>query len=209
MQILKFFTKKNSKQKLRKSLFSKFPQISRKKTAKILKSLRLSFSLHLNRALKICFLFFVFCYLFLNLHTLLFPANENLDQTKKAVLNSPFQSKPHEDLARTYLEAGDLKSAEKELNLAKNLFSPDRSSLEILEKDLKKAKESPSQIQHEISFWEKIIKEKPDYRDAYFQLAILSYQLGKIKKAQTYLQKTLDLDPNFEPARKLEKMLKE
>ncbi|MBL7159489.1 hypothetical protein ISS85_03365 [Candidatus Microgenomates bacterium] len=152
-------------------------------------------------------MFFVICFLFFNFHSLLFPENEALNQTKKAVLNSPFQSKPHENLARIYLEAGDLKSTEKELSLAKHLFSPDHSSLEILEEDLKKAKESPHQIDHEISFWKEIIKEKPDYRDAHFQLTILNYQLGKIQKAQTYLQKTLDLDPNFAPAKELEKLL--
>ena len=91
--------------------------------------------------------------------------------------------------------------------MAKNLFSPDQVSLKELEQDLKKAKEKPRKIRQEIEFWEEIIKEKPNYRDAYFQLAILNYQIYQKEKTLQYLQKTFELDANFEPAKKLEKLL--
>lgn len=184
-----------------------FPHISRKKTAKIFKNWQKRFFLYFNRVLKISFLLFLICYLLLNLHSSLFPENERLAKTKGVVLNNPFRSKAHESLARVYLEAGDLNSTERELWLAKNLFSPDRVSLKKLEQDLKKAKERPQEVRQEIEFWKEIIKEKSNYRDAYFQLAVLNYQIHQKEKTVKYLQKVFDLDPNFEPAKKLEKML--
>lgn len=62
-------------------------------------------------------------------------------------------------------------------------------------------------IAKDIEYWEKTIEKYKDFRDAYFQLAVLNYQLGEIEKAKSFLQKTLELDPNFEEARDLEKLL--
>lgn len=62
-------------------------------------------------------------------------------------------------------------------------------------------------IAKEIEYWEKTIEKYKDFRDAYFQLAVLNYQLGNFEKAKSFLQKTLELDPNFEAARDLEKLL--
>lgn len=58
-----------------------------------------------------------------------------------------------------------------------------------------------------ISYWQNVVIEKKGYRDGYFQLAVLWYQLGQNAKAQTYLSQALKLDPNFEEGRKLEKVL--
>lgn len=58
-----------------------------------------------------------------------------------------------------------------------------------------------------IGKWEEIINKYKDYRDGYFQLAILEYRLRNFDKAKFYLKKTLDLDPNFEKGRDFEKIL--
>ena len=58
-----------------------------------------------------------------------------------------------------------------------------------------------------IAYWQKVVTEKKDYRDGYFQLAMLWYQLGKNEQAKMYLGQALKLDPNFEEGRKLEKIL--
>lgn len=58
-----------------------------------------------------------------------------------------------------------------------------------------------------IGKWEEIINKYKDYRDGYFQLAILEYQLKDFNKAKFYLNKSLALDPNFEKGRELEKIL--
>lgn len=63
-------------------------------------------------------------------------------------------------------------------------------------------------IQEKVAFWEDVALKYTDYRDAYFQLAILEYRLGNTVKAQKYLEKTLEIDPNFEEGREFEKLLK-
>lgn len=62
-------------------------------------------------------------------------------------------------------------------------------------------------ILSDLAFWEREVKKKPDFRDAYFELALINYQLRDFDKAREYLKKTLSLDPNFERGRELEKLL--
>lgn len=57
----------------------------------------------------------------------------------------------------------------------------------------------------ERSIWKDIATKFPNYRDAYFQVAILSYRLGDRQEQELYIKKTLELDPNFQPAKNLEK----
>jgi tetratricopeptide (TPR) repeat protein len=61
-----------------------------------------------------------------------------------------------------------------------------------------------AQIAAKRSKWEEIAKHFPDYRDAYFQVALASYQLGDGKKARDTIQRVLRLDPQFAPAKALE-----
>lgn len=63
------------------------------------------------------------------------------------------------------------------------------------------------EITQKIKYLENVVLKYKDYRDGYYQLAILEYNLGNFDKAKFYLQKTLELDPNFEKGRELEKLL--
>lgn len=63
------------------------------------------------------------------------------------------------------------------------------------------------EAEHQVSYWENVVKEHPNYRDAYFTLALLEYQLGNSANARSYLDKTFYIDPNFEEGRKLERLL--
>jgi hypothetical protein len=63
------------------------------------------------------------------------------------------------------------------------------------------------QMQSKINFWKSISEKYDGYKDAYFQMAILDYQLGNISKAKLENKKALTLDPNFIDARKLEIVL--
>ncbi len=63
-------------------------------------------------------------------------------------------------------------------------------------------------IAKDIEFWQNTTQKYPDYRDAYFQLAILEYKIKNIDLAKKYVQKALELDPNFEAGEKLESVLK-
>ncbi len=62
-------------------------------------------------------------------------------------------------------------------------------------------------LQSQILKWEKINTQYPGYRDGYLRVAVLAYQVGDIAKARTYVQKTLDVDPYFNEAQILNKLL--
>jgi hypothetical protein len=62
-------------------------------------------------------------------------------------------------------------------------------------------------ILNDLVFWQNETKRTPDYRDGYFKLAILNYQLKDYGKSQEYLNKTMLLDPNFEKGKELENLL--
>ena|ERR1035437_8059056 len=63
------------------------------------------------------------------------------------------------------------------------------------------------QMQSKINFWQSIADKYEGYKDAYFQMAVLDYQLGNISKAKAENKKALILDPNFTDAIKLEEIL--
>lgn len=63
-------------------------------------------------------------------------------------------------------------------------------------------------IEGEIAKWENIAKKRPNYRDAYFELAVLTYELNRISETKYYLSKVFALDPNFEPAKEFEKKMR-
>lgn len=63
-------------------------------------------------------------------------------------------------------------------------------------------------LEEQIAKWEEVVTKRPDYRDGYLQLALLNYRLDRIYATRFYLKKVFTLDPNFEPARELEKKLR-
>lgn len=63
-------------------------------------------------------------------------------------------------------------------------------------------------LEAQVAKWQEVIAKRADFRDAYFELAILTYRLNRLAEAKYYLAKTLALDPNFQPAIELEKELK-
>ena len=61
----------------------------------------------------------------------------------------------------------------------------------------------------EIKFWEENLSKYPEYRDAYFRLATLYYEVGDFGKSESYLDRVFFLDPSFEEGKELEKLLKD
>lgn len=62
-------------------------------------------------------------------------------------------------------------------------------------------------IVSQISYWEKVVEKQKGYRDGYFILAVLQYQLRDFDKSEEYLGKVLSIDPNFSPAQDFQKVL--
>ena len=75
--------------------------------------------------------------------------------------------------------------------------------IKVQQKTERERKEIISKIQ----YWQGIVDKYSDYRDAYFQLAILEYRLKNFDKAKSYVNKSLSIDPNFEKGRELEEIL--
>jgi hypothetical protein len=46
--------------------------------------------------------------------------------------------------------------------------------------------------------WEEMVARYPDYRDGYVQLAINSLQLGDKQVAKKWMEKVMEIDPNYE-----------
>ncbi|MBI4999241.1 hypothetical protein HZB97_00535 [Candidatus Gottesmanbacteria bacterium] len=187
----------------------KFPHISRIFNATLLKGAKL-YTIAFAAAL-------LFVYIFQDLPVLkpFFPTGFlDFERMKLAVMLAPNNISSHLLLSQEYLKRGDMEAVERELLLAQNLVEPSSpnsptvlgASLSPL-KILEKIKNEPQKIRQEVSFWEKVAMEKQDYRDAYIRLAILNYQIYETERAKEYLKKALELDPNFEPAREIKKML--
>jgi len=62
-------------------------------------------------------------------------------------------------------------------------------------------------LQSQVAYWQNFVTEQKGYRDGYFMLAVLNYQLKNFEKAGEYLQKTLSIDSGFSPALDFERVL--
>ncbi len=62
-------------------------------------------------------------------------------------------------------------------------------------------------VLRQVAFWQNELKTHPNYRDAYFSLALLNFQLRDLEASRENLGKALSLDPNFEKGRELEEIL--
>lgn len=83
-----------------------------------------------------------------------------------------------------------------------------------VEKDRREAEKAKEQadtakkIENNITFWEMVVREKPNYRDGYLELTTLNYQLGRMATAREYWMKAKELDPNNETVESLGKIVK-
>lgn len=80
----------------------------------------------------------------------------------------------------------------------------------ILRENLKIEKSLESdrmKTEQELKYWKKEAQKYTDYRDLDFKIANLEYKLGHIDEARNYLKKVMEIDPNFEKGREMEKQI--
>ena len=185
--------------------FPHFPQISRSFPA----------TLYII-VLKAVVLGAVAAFLAFNLFARLPAEFTKIRQAKLAAMLSPNDFSNHLLLVQEYLGQGNMPAVERELLLAEELKTKHKTlntnsvlgaSLSPID-ILKKIKNEPQKIKNEISFWEKVVFDKPNYRDGYLQLTLLHYQIYEIDQAKEYLQKAKEIDPNFETVKKLEQIIR-
>ena len=122
---------------------------------------------------------------------------------KKQLLNNPQDLNSQLELIEIFLENHQFNEAEKMLLLV----SEKQNNNQIKKLWQQKHLTDPKDIKKLINFWEKIVAEKPNYRDGYLQLAILNYKIWQNEKAKENLKKALIIDPNFEPALALKQII--
>lgn len=79
-----------------------------------------------------------------------------------------------------------------------------------LYRNLKENRQISSQreiLLRELDYWNKFISKHNNYKDAYFQAAILEYRLRDTNQAKIYVKKGLSLDPSSPDGRKIEELL--
>lgn len=184
-----------------KNLFSQFPHIFRKITAKVKKARQKLFEIipkfrwmRFVMALGAAYLFFLI---------LPFPLTP-FEKAKLEVFARSNNLQAHLQLAKNFASVFAYKQAEKELQLAM-LIKPSKELRQNLE-DIIALQTKPDLLKQKLLLWQNVTQEKPGFRDAFFQEAIIFYQLKRFKEAKSVLQKVFELDPNFEPGRKLEKL---
>lgn len=107
-------------------------------------------------------------------------------------------------LAQEYWKVGAWQNAKRELTIAQDLWQTNRgpqansvlgtttSPLDIW--GVWQAE--PQRLARAYSWWQTVVKTKPDYRDGYIQLGTVAYQLSKFGEAKAALSRALALDPN-------------
>lgn len=108
------------------------------------------------------------------------------------LFEAPLSVPRHVDLASLLWQRGDKQEA-------RDVLGVSTTSL----KTLAKWEQEEKKIEEQYIFWQSVAASKPDYRDAYIQLAYLAYQLEKFDEARAWIAKAVTLDPNSLPVQKL------
>ncbi len=140
-------------------------------------------------------IFFILIILSLSL-----PKNQ-LQLLKESLLRNPEQKEMKLKMIENLLKENQFQASEE---ILKSIPQENESLNQLWQK---KNYADPEDVRELIKVWEEIIKDKPQYRDAYLQLAILNYKINEKGNALENLQKALEIDPNFELAKKLEAII--
>lgn len=126
-------------------------------------------------------------------------------QKNLSVLTNPQSLLPHIVLAQSAWTSGDWRAAKNELLVAQslNILGASTSPLDLLQQWEKE----PTRLGDEVSFWQQVVVNKPDYRDGFIMLAAVHYQLNNNAKATQYLETAKLLDPNNPYVKKLSDLL--
>lgn len=162
---------------------------------------------------KLVFMFTATAFLFLVFPSFLFPKNQ-FDEARTLVIKNPNDTEAHFILASEFIKNNQLQEAEKELTIIANLEQKKKSNSNVLGSDTKLQElilawqdQNPEEIRKKIVKWEQIVSDFPSFREGYLYLSYYYFKLGQKGIAEEYLQKALEIDPNYEPAKELRRSL--
>lgn len=64
-------------------------------------------------------------------------------------------------------------------------------------RNTKNTQQQTNDLQHAYEYWEAVIVDHPDYRDAHIQAALVAFQLGRTAQYYDHLKIARSLDPNY------------
>jgi hypothetical protein len=73
---------------------------------------------------------------------------------------------------------------------------------------LLEVKEQRLQARDSLSYWENVVARHPNFTDGYYNAGFYSYVIGDRVKAIKYIDGAIALDPGFEKALELEKLIR-
>jgi len=156
-------------------------------------------------------------FIFLLISGSFFYPQDEITRLKVYLLEHPSDLKANLLLAEKLLAQNQFEEAGKVLllsqklipteNLQDNKVLGESTNSSLGELWQKKHQADPQDIKKLIALWEKIIEQRPNYRDGYLQLAALNYRIWQNEKAKEYLKQALIIDPNFEETQKLLKII--
>lgn len=131
-------------------------------------------------------------------------------------LRFPVSPKAHQALAEAYWQQGYVTQAKQELLYAQDVINSTRGTTDQTVLGVSTApsdlltqwEQEPERLRRQYQFWQNVVKEKPDYRDAYIMLASIAYQVGTLNDAQASLARAQALDPNSPSIQALTTLLK-
>lgn len=128
-----------------------------------------------------------------------------------AVFVNPFSESTHETLALAMWKNSLQAAAKQELLLA-NEFAPTaekENTSRVLGASttpldlLRKWEQEPAKEAAALAYWQGVAATHSDYRDAYVQMATISYAQGNLVRAKSYLTLAAAIDPNGQAVNEL------
>jgi len=113
------------------------------------------------------------------------------------LFETPLSAPRRVDLASLLWQLGNKQEA-------RNVLGATTTSLETLAK----WEQEEKKIEEQYAFWKSVAIAHPDYRDAFITLTSLSYQLGNLVEARSWLDRVQAINPNSPVIQKFSTILK-
>lgn len=149
----------------------------------------------------------------LELYQKAYQTNQNLPPSAQAGLGEVYFaagdiSRAQEQLEQALAKDASLETAQK-LLVAIQLSQETINSNQTITQKINLAYEFLQKDQPflAIPILEKIVNDAPSYRDGHYLLAAAYLKIGGLEKARQQIEKTLEIDPNFEAGEKLKEKI--